>query len=220
MNDGDPPTHAAALEETSARQKPAGRTMRGAHRLSALLIGAFLLLHLANHLVGLFGQQEHVRFMHTIRPIYRNVLVEPILLVLLTWQLFSGLRLLVARGRNTDGLVAWLQIGSGAYLAFFLLVHVLSVLVARHSLGVETDFGFAAAGLHNPNQIWFFAPYYTGSILALATHIGCATSWALYPDNRTAQIRWIIGAGTFGFLLGALVVLSLGGAFFAVRLHV
>jgi succinate dehydrogenase/fumarate reductase cytochrome b subunit len=219
MKTPDSLTHSAVARNSSNTVHRFGRILRAAHRLSALPIGAFLVLHVANHLVGLMGQHEHIRFMRTIRPIYRNAIVEPALLLLLVWQVSSGLRLLLARRRDANGIVAWLQIGSGAYLALFLAIHVLSVLVARHSLGLETDFGFAAAGLHSPASVWFFAPYYAGSVIALFTHVGCATSWALYPHSRSAQIRWIIGAGTLGATSGILIVLSLSGALYEVRLH-
>jgi succinate dehydrogenase/fumarate reductase cytochrome b subunit len=136
-----------------------------------------------------------------------------------TAQLFSGLRLLLARWRNADGIVAWLQIASGAYLAAFLTIHVLSVLVARYSLGLETDFGFAAAGLHNPTSIWFFAPYYAGSMIALFTHVGYATSWTLFPNNSRARVRWIFGMAAFGAMGGVLIVLSLSGTFYEAKLH-
>jgi succinate dehydrogenase/fumarate reductase cytochrome b subunit len=224
MKTPDSLTHSAVAKNSSKKNSSNkvnrfGHLVQAAHRLSALPIGAFLVLHVANHLVGLMGQQEHIRFMRTIRPIYRNVVVEPALLLLLVWQVSSGLRLLLSRRRDADGIVAWLQIGSGAYLALFLVIHVSSVLVARYSLGLETDFGFAAAGLHSPASIWFFAPYYTGSVIALFTHIGCATSWALFADNRTAQIRLIMGAVALGAMGGVLIALSLSGALYEVKLH-
>jgi hypothetical protein len=84
---------------------------------------------------------------------------------------------------------------------------------------LETDFGFAAAGLHSPTSIWFFAPYYAGSMTALFMHIGCATSWPLFPDNSAARIRWIFGAAALGAIGGVLIVLSLSGAFYEVKLH-
>lgn len=219
MIDGGLEADGAVPGEVADELKWVGGTIRVGHRLSAVLIGTFLVLHVANHLVGLLGQPAHIRFMQTIRPFYRNAVVEPLLLMLLAWQLISGIRLLLARRRNVDGLVAWLQIGSGAYLASFLIIHVFSVLVARYSLGLETDFSFAAAGLHSPTGIWFFAPYYAGSMLALFTHVGCATSWVLFPRNGVARHGWVIGAGVLGAVCGVLVVLSLSGAFYEVQLR-
>lgn len=201
------------------RHNAATGMIRVAHRLSALVICIFLVLHVANHMVAVVGQAEHIRFMQGIRPVYRNAVVEPVLLMLFAWQALSGLRLLSVRWRNRDGIVAWLQIGSGAYLVAFLLIHVPSVLVARYGLGTETDFGFAAAGLHSPATAWFFAPYYAGSLTAMCAHIGCASSWALFPDSRVARRRWIMLVTAPGLIAGVLIVLSLGGVFYEVQLH-
>lgn len=192
--------------------------LKTAHRVSALIVGIFIVLHIVNHLVGLTGQQNHIYFMKIIRPIYRTGFIEACLLSLLVWQMLSGFRLLAIRWRNNDGIVAWLQILSGAYLAFFLIIHVCSVLFARTNLGIDTNFNFAAAGLHTPNGAWFFAPYYTGSFLALFTHIGCATSWRFYTYNRKAQLRWILVWSALGLIIGIFVVMGLGGLLYDVKL--
>ena len=192
--------------------------LKAAHRASALVLGIFIVLHVANHLVGLTGQQNHIQFMKMIRPMYRTGLVEMCLLFLLVWQALSGTRLLMFRWRNNDGIVAWLQIISGAYLMLFLIIHVCSVLFARSNLGIDTNFNFAAAGLHTPNGALFFAPYYTGSFLALFTHIGCASSWRFYADNRKAQLRWIMFWAGLGLIIGILVVMGLSGLLYDVQL--
>ena len=64
--------------------------LRTLHASSALVIGLFLLLHIANHLVGLAGREDHIAFMTAIRPLYRNLVVEPVLLFLLAFQIVSG----------------------------------------------------------------------------------------------------------------------------------
>ena len=192
--------------------------LKTAHRITALIVGIFIALHIVNHLVGLTGQQNHIDFMKIVRPIYRTGIVETCLVILLVWQMVSGIRLLVHRWRNNDGIVAWLQITSGAYLALFLIIHVSSVLFARSYLGIDTNFNFAAAGLHTPNGALFFAPYYAGSFVALSMHIGCATSWRFYSDNRKAQLRWITICSGVGCIIGILVVMSLGGILYDVKL--
>ncbi|MVZ96133.1 hypothetical protein EUU23_00260 [Sphingorhabdus sp. IMCC26285] len=156
--------------------------------------------------------------MKIIRPVYRAIVIEAGLLSLLVWQMLSGFRLLVHRWRNNDGIIAWLQIISGAYLALFLIIHVCSVLFARTYLGIDTNFNFAAAGLHTPNGALFFIPYYTGSFLALFTHIGCAISWRFYSDNHTAQLRWIMLCSGTGLIIGILVVMGLSGVLYDVKL--
>lgn len=74
-------------------------------------------------------------------------------------QAASGSWLLARRWKQRRGKVAWLQALSGAYLAFFLMVHVGAVLFGRTVLKLDTNFYYAAAGLYVPPFQFFFAPY-------------------------------------------------------------
>jgi hypothetical protein len=88
-------------------------TLRTYHLVSAIVLGLFVALHLANHIVGLTGQGQHVAFMHSVRPLYRNPVVEPLLLALFAAQIVTGVTLVVRGWRTRRGLVSWLQAGSG-----------------------------------------------------------------------------------------------------------
>lgn len=107
--------------------------------------------------------------------------------------------------RNRRGRVAWLQAISGAYLAFFLLVHVSAALVGRHVLHLDTNFHFAAAGFHVAPYPLFFAPYYFLAVVALAAHLGCALYWRA---RSGLALAWPIAVGV---VLAALITLTLGG---------
>lgn len=186
------------------------------HRTTALLVSAFLILHICNHVVGLTGQQAHIAFMAAARHIYRIPLVEAGVLVLLGAQVASGIVLGYRRWKARDGVVAWLQMISGGYLAFFLLNHVAAVFYGRAVLGLDTDFRFAAAGFHVQPWAWFFAPYYGLALWALFTHLGCALHWrleALAPRTRGSVL---VAISLSGGVLGTLIVLSLAGALFDV----
>lgn len=190
--------------------------LRGFHRASAIIIGVYLLLHITNHLYGLTGQQNHMSFMAAIRPIYRNVLVEPVLLALVLWQAGSGLTLLWRARRFRRNRLAWLQQLSGLYMAIFLGVHVSAVLVGRYGLGLDTDFRFAAAGFHVEPFIWFFAPYYFLAVFCLFAHVGCAAYWLLDSLSDTVRRTIVVGFCIVGLTCASLIVLSLAGAFYPV----
>lgn len=190
--------------------------LRMLHRFSALIVGLFLVLHLANHFVGLFGQQQHIEFMQAVRVLYRYPMVEVLLLVLLVWQACSGLVLLARRWKARDGVIAWLQIVSGAYLLAFLINHVGAVLYGRFALGLDTDFRFAAAGFHVGSLGVFFAPYYALAILALFTHVGCAVYWSIGSTSGVLR-KSVLGAFMLvGAAAGLLVVLALMGVLYVV----
>lgn len=189
--------------------------LRVLHLASAMAVGLFLLLHIGNHIVGLAGQDAHIRAMAALRGIYRHPAVEYPLLALIAWQVASGLTM-VARGwRQRSGFVGWTQALSGAYLAFFLLNHVGAVLGGRYFFGLDTDFRFAAAGFHVPYWPIFFAPYYFLAILALFLHLGCAIHWNLSEQGPGRSIA-LPAMGLAGAVLGLAFVLMLGGLLYPV----
>jgi len=152
-------------------------SIRVLHRVSAMLLAAFLILHVSNHLAGVLGREAHIAFMAHIRPIYRNAFVEPLILALLVWQMGTGATMALRGWRSRTGFVAWLQAGSGIYMALFLIVHVSAVMAGRYGRGLDTNFNFAAAGFHVPSWPWFFGPYYFFAIAALFSHAGSALYW-------------------------------------------
>lgn len=192
-------------------------TLRRLHALSAMLVGAFACLHLANHLAGLAGIETHLAFMKAARSVYRYRWLEPVVLGCITLQVLSGLALVVKGWKGSRGRVAWLQRGSGAYLTFFLAIHVGAVLFGRAGLHLDTNFYFAAAGFHVAPFQFFFAPYYFLSIAALFTHLGCAAYWRLQGRPRLARVL-LVAIPAVGAVMSLLIVLSLAGALFPVEI--
>lgn len=197
---------------------PARPRLRGLHRASALFIGLFVLLHMANHLAGLSGQETHIAFMAEARQLYRQPFVEAALVCLILWQVGSGLTMLVRGWARRTGTVAWLQAASGGYLAFFLVNHIGAVIAGRTVFGLDTDFRFAAAGFFAPPWHWFFAPYYFLGVLSLFVHVGCAAYWSSLASRPTLGTALLGGAAGVGALLAALIVMALSGAMYPVAI--
>jgi hypothetical protein len=185
------------------------KSARTPHRAGAAFVTLFVLAHLANHLAALDGIAAHLRFMEAARIAYRQPVVETLLLFAVVVQAGSGLRLLVSGWARRRGWLAWLQAGSGACLALFLLIHVPAVLFARTVLDLDTNVHFAAAGL----QVWpyslFFVPYYFLAVLAVFTHLGCAIARRARPapGKRTAAVvvTMCLGAVVSGMVVAALM---------------
>ena len=191
-------------------------TLRTLHGFSALFLVAYVAVHIANHLVGLAGIEAHIAFMRDFRPVYRIPVVEAMLLAAVAFQVYSGLTFVVRGWKQRQGLVPWLQAGSGAYLAFFFLNHVGAVLFGRTVLDLDTNFYFAAAGFHVPPFQYFFAPYYFLAVLALFTHLGCALYWQLQAKPRFARGVAVALPVVVGLAVSSLIVLSLAGVFYRV----
>ena len=186
-------------------------SLRTLHRTSALVVVAFACLHIANHLAALVGVASHIGFMEVARRVYRLRAVETLLLFCVAFQVASGLWLVVAGWKQRHGLVPWVQAIAGAYLAFFLLVHVSAILYGRAILHLDTNFYFAAAGFHVPPYQFFFAPYYFLAVLALFTHLGCAAYWRIAAHRRVARALAIILPAGFAAVAALLIVLCLAG---------
>lgn len=188
---------------------------RRLHRAGGTMVALFALMHLGNHLLALAGQPAHQRVLEALRLFYRHPVVEPLLLLVLACQLVSGAtaawRLLRAGGgARTLPPVARLQALSGLVLGGFVLVHVVAVLFGRAVLRLDTNFHFAAAGLHT-TWVWFFAPYYFLGVAALGVHLACAAH-RHRPAQPTAWRRglpWLLGLG--GGALGVWLVALMAG---------
>jgi succinate dehydrogenase/fumarate reductase cytochrome b subunit len=202
---------AAVAAKATPRQAP---LLRRLHRASALFLLLFIAAHIANHLAALGGISAHVAMMQSLRLVYRAPMIEPLLLAAVTWQMASGLMLVMRSGPPPRRGVARLQAASGVALLAFLAVHVGAVLAGR-ARGLDTGFHFAAAGFHAGNYRLFFAPYYFAAILFLFIHLGCALYWRL-GDLAGAFALGI--ASALGAVLGLAIVLALAGAFYPVQI--
>jgi succinate dehydrogenase/fumarate reductase cytochrome b subunit len=186
-------------------------TVRNLHRTSAIVVVVFACLHIVNHLAALGGVASHIAFTDVARTVYRQPPVEVFLLFCVLFQVSSGLFLVVRGWKQRRGLVAWLQAATGAYIAFFLLVHVGAVLYGRAVLNLDTNFYFAAAGFHVPPYQFFFGPYYFFAVLAFFTHLGCAAYWRVKAQPRLERFLVIALPASVGGVLSLLIVLCLAG---------
>ena len=141
------------------------------HYFSGITITIFIGVHLLNHFISVFGVEAHIDLMNTLRIVYRNVMVETILLTAVIVQIISGVKLFFQSRKSSKNFYRKLQIWAGLYLAFFLLVHVGAVLVGRYILNLDTNFYFGVAGLNTFPFNLFFIPYYGLALISFFGHI-------------------------------------------------
>ncbi|WP_303312678.1 hypothetical protein [Hymenobacter sp. BT730] len=181
-------------------------SLKAGHRLSGLVLGVFIALHLGNHVLALHSIAWHQWGMTRLRLVYRQPVVETLLLAAVLWQIGSGL-LLVCRGwPPATPFFERVQGYSGLYLALFLLIHVGAVLVGRYVWHVETDFYFAARGLNTAPWYWFFGPYYLLAVGAIFGHLAAAHYRNRRNRDRAPMEALLILVS--GFVLGLLLVLG------------
>ncbi|GAB2191591.1 hypothetical protein MAH1_31990 [Sessilibacter sp. MAH1] len=189
------------------------------HRISACFICGFIVVHICNHLFALGGVDTHIAVMDVLRQVYRQQLVEIVLLGCVTFQVGSGLLFIKRRWGQRKGFFERLQAISGGYLAFFLVNHVGAVLFGRAQLDLDTNFYFAAAGIYVDPFQFYFIPYYFLAVVAVFCHVACAAHWLL-QGRLSLQARDLAGYSIIfvGVLVSFLIMLAFSGGLFPVEI--
>jgi hypothetical protein len=181
-----------------------GLTIRKIHFASGLVLTVFIGLHLANHVASLAGAERHIELMNILRNFYRAPIIEFLLLVAVTVQIYSGIRLFLMKRKTTKIGFEKLHVFSGLYLAAFFIIHVSAVFVGRLILSLDTNFYFGAAGLNSFPANLFFILYYGFAILSFFAHVSAI--------HNSKMKNSILGLSVNGqskaiLVLGALVML-------------
>ena len=189
------------------------------HKISALVLTVFILLHLTNHLIAYLGPEAHINVMSALRTVYRSWIGETILLLAVLGQIITGIIKVRKWGLKQKNFFDRLQVYSGLYLVFFLFAHTTAVLVARNVIGLDTNFYFGASALYLWPFKLFFVPYYTLSILAFFAHTGCVLRWILmnsWGEKKSNQLVYILMG--IGLLISVLLVFVFSGLVYEIEL--
>ncbi|MEX0968944.1 MAG: hypothetical protein WD046_00715 [Paracoccaceae bacterium] len=195
-------------------------TLRKLHKSTAVLLVVFIILHFATHLAGLFGIAAYDRVQAAFRLLYRNPIVEPILLVAFITQIIGGAVLLLGQyRRGLRGRWAKLQAASGAAFLFFIIQHISAMALARWGDGLNTTFYWPAAGMNGAPFVWYFFPYYFLGVTALFLHIACALRLVLMRSQRHhLALPALWGLTALGLALAITINLMLIGTFYPIVL--
>ena len=174
---------------------------RVAHGLAAAIIACFVLFHLTNHLFGLEGPQTHKAIMAAGRKVYRAAFIEPVLVTLLLFQVISGVRLAWRwSGLRTD-VYRVFQVGSGAYLAAFILAHMNSAFFSARAVHhIETDWAWASGAptglIHDAWNIRLL-PHYALGVFFILGHLASGLRVVMLAHGVSATVAnrfWDCGA--------------------------
>ncbi len=181
---------------------------------SAILI-LFIAPHLTNHTAGIFSGMAHLNFMKSARLEYRNDVVEPLLLVLILFQVASGATLVQRRLRTAGDFFGTLQAMTGVYVGIYLLAHLIAVFGARYH-GTNTDWNWLTnhdrSMLSNLGGLRLIGHYWFGPV-AILTHLGCGLRMVLREHGWKADIAPRT-AMAFGAALSTVILLGLLGVRF------
>lgn len=194
-----------------------GSRLRVVHGVSAALIALFIVFHLTNHLSGLFGPDVHGAIMKTGRTVYRQPFVEPLLVGLLLFQIGTGVTLARRWSRLPGDGFRVLQIGSGLYIASFIVTHLNSALIsARLVRHIETNWGWASGApdglIHDAWNIRL-APHYGWGVFFVLAHLLLGLRQVLVAHAvpiRVVNRLWIGGIVACGAIALAIMAGLLG----------
>jgi len=186
--------------------------LRKLHYYSAIIITAFIVLHLVNHAASLISIDTHIELMNQLRKVYRHPFAECLLILAVLFQIFSGIRLFLVQRKIAKGFFERLQIWSGVYLAFFFLIHLSAVFAGRYLLKLDTNFYFGVAGLNQFPLNLFFIPYYSLAVFSFFSHIASIHYQKMKKRNVDATIpsKLII---VFGVIIVFLLIYGLTNTF-------
>lgn len=189
-------------------------TIKRLHYLSAIILMVFAMLHLCNHLCSLHSVKLHIQVTHWLRYIYRNPIIETLLMLSCVFQAYSGIRLIKQRKETFVGTFERIRLYSSVYLAFFIIAHPIAIWVGRLYLRVDTNFYFGAAVLNIKPYPVFYAPYYLLGILALFGHLAAVhyAQMQQHVSKNTARTQsWAIIL--LAFFIGIAIIYGFTGGF-------
>jgi hypothetical protein len=174
-----------------------------AHGIGACaILLLFVVLHLANHATGLLNGATHMAIMKNARLFYRAPAIEPLLFVLIGFQLASGSVLVQRRLRSDSDVFATLQSMTGFCVGIYFIAHLIAVLGARHA-GTDTNWNWLTSNdrsmLSSLSSLRLIAHYWFGPV-AIAAHLGCGLRLVLRQHEFRARIAdlappWAIVGG-------------------------
>jgi succinate dehydrogenase/fumarate reductase cytochrome b subunit len=195
-------------------------TFRNVHRINGLFLLCFITAHMITHISGFWGIDTYNATQSIFRVVYRNIIIEPILLIAFVLQLYVGLRLSL-KGFRRKMTQKWsrIQTISGLLILFFVSQHITGNLMARFLSGLDTTFHWPASVMNGAPFTLYFFPYYFIGVTAMFVHIACHVRLACMRGPRRAistSVFW--GISSFGAGLAIAINCMLLGAFFPIPL--
>jgi len=198
--------------------RPVPAPLRVAHGVSALaIVMIFLTLHIANHLMFPAGEGMYEAVMKVFRHVYRNDILQPLVVALFLFQVGTGLFFVWRLTAAPSDRFRTFQIASGVYLAFYLLDHMDSVFIfARTYLGIDTDWDWATGaptGLVKDRwNIRLVPHYWLGAFFVLA-HLaaGARDVMMAHGVGKAFADRFMVGGAVVAGLVATVIMLGMCG---------
>ncbi|MDH2382839.1 hypothetical protein [Bradyrhizobium sp. CER78] len=207
------PAKSAAIAPSIAR-------WRVTHGVAAAVILLYVAFHLTNHLLGLLGPEVHGAVMKIGRTVYRSSVIEPILVALMLFQVAVGARLAWRWSALPADAYRVFQIGSGVYLAAFIVTHLNSALVSARAVHhIDTNWDWASGaptGLIHDAWSIRLVPHYALGVFFVLAHLASGLRGVLIAHGTATTIAnriWVTGLAG-----GAMVAVAIMSGLCGVRI--
>lgn len=184
---------------------------RVTHGIAAAVILLYVAFHLTNHLLGWLGPEVHAAVMKAGRTVYRSSLIEPLFIGLMLFQVAIGVRLAWRWSALPADAYRVFQIGSGAYLAAFIVTHLNSALVSARAVHhIDTNWAWASGapvGLIHDAWSIRLVPHYALGVFFVLAHLASGLRGVLIAHGVAAAVANRIWAA--GLAVGGLVAIAI-----------
>ena len=198
--------------------RPVPAPLGVAHGVSALaIVMIFLTLHIANHLMFPAGEGMYEAVMKVFRHVYRNDILQPLVVALFLFQVGTGLFFVWRLTAAPSDRFRTFQIASGVYLAFYLLDHMDSVFIfARTYLGIDTDWDWATGaptGLVKDRWNIRLVPHYWLGVFFVLAHLaaGARDVMMAHGVGKAFADRFMVGGAVVAGLVATVIMLGMCG---------
>ncbi|MBR0898635.1 hypothetical protein JQ616_27070 [Bradyrhizobium tropiciagri] len=205
---------------TSTAIAPSIARWRVVHGVAAAVILLYVAFHLTNHLLGLLGPEVHAGVMKLGRTVYRSPVIEPIFISLMLLQVAIGVRLAWRGSALPADAYRVFQIGSGVYLAAFIVTHLNSALVSARAVHhIDTNWAWASGaptGLIHDAWSIRLVPHYVLGVFFVLAHLASGLRGVLLAHGVTITLANRIWAA--GLVAGGMIAIAIMSGLCGVRI--
>ncbi len=169
--------------------------------------------HIVNHVTGFWNGPVHIEVMNAVRHVYRDDIVQPMLLALIGFEIVSGTALAWRRMSMPSDFSGTVQTMSGVFVGIYFLAHMTAVFVARDA-GTDTNWGWLIrpnnSMLVSLSNLRLIAHYWVGPI-AIFTHVACGLRMVMLQRDISPAIanRVALALITVGVVASSIILLAL-----------
>ena len=191
--------------------------LRAAHGVSALiLVMIFLAPLISNHLMFSAGTGTY-EAVKVLRHVYHTGILQPVVATLLLFQIGTGLFFAWRLTGTPSDAFRTFQIGSGIYLAVYVLGHMNWMLTsARIDLGIDAGGSPATgapAGLLADAWNIRLVPHYWFAVFFMLAHLanGARAIILAHGFSKTLADRFMVGSGVVAGIIATVITLGMCG---------